>query len=128
MAGSYVENDRQSYRQTASPGGRATGYQTPSESPTIDERALNHSTIWRMLAWLGSQSVSLVLGRQQVQERHPGSTCHRFLGAVAPHKFRSPQREQLLRRARQLLYLIAEWEGLFCRRFFPRCATRAGFL
>jgi hypothetical protein len=128
VAGSCVENDRQSYRQTASPGGRATGYQTPPESPTIDERALHHSTIWRMLTWLGSQSAALVLGRQQVQERHPGSTCHRFLGAVAPQKFRSPQREQLLRRARQLLHLIVEWERLFGQRFFPRFATRAGFL
>ena len=31
-----------------------------------------------------------------------------LVGAVAPHKFRSPQREQLLRGARQLLHLIAE--------------------
>jgi hypothetical protein len=123
-----VENDRQSYRQTASPGGRATGYQTPPGSPAIDERALHHSTIWCMLTWLGSQSAALVLGRQEVQQRHPGSTCHRFLGAVAPQKFRSPQREQLLRCSRQLLHLITEWEGLFRQKFFPRFATRAGFL
>jgi hypothetical protein len=81
-----------------------------------------------MLTWLGAQSAALVLGRQEVQQRHPGSTSHRFLGAVAPQKFRSPQREQLLRCSRQLLHLIAEWEGLFCQKFFPRFATRAGFL
>jgi len=123
-----VENDRQSYRQTASPGGRRIGYQTSLGSSAIDERALHHSTVWRMLTWLGLQSAALVLGRQQIQERHPGSTCHRFLGAVAPQKFRSPQREQLLRRARQLLHLVVEWERLFGQRFFPRFATRAGFL
>ena len=58
----------------------------------------------------------------------PASTCHRFAGAVAPQKFRSPQREQLLRCARQLLHLIAEWEGVFREKFFPRFATRSGFL
>jgi hypothetical protein len=46
---------------------------------------------------------------------------------VAPHKFRSPQRERLLRRSRQLLHLIAEWEAVFPEKFFPRFATRAGF-
>jgi hypothetical protein len=122
-----LENDRQSYRQTASPGRRVTGYQTPRESSAIDERALHHSTIWCMLTWLGSLCVALAQGRQQIQEHHPGSACHRFVGAVAPHKFRSPQREQLLQRSRQLLHLSAEWERLFSQKFFPRFATRAGF-
>jgi hypothetical protein len=122
-----VENDRQSYRQTASPRKRAIGYQTPKESPVIDERALHHSTIWRMLTWLGSQCAALAHGRQQIQDRNPGSTCHRFVGAVAPHKFRSPQREQVLRCSRQQLHLIAEWEKLFSEKYFPRFATRSGF-
>jgi hypothetical protein len=76
---------------------------------------------------LGSLCAALAQGRQQIQEQHPGSTCHRFVGAVAPHKFRSPPREQLLCRSRQLLHLIAEWEGLFPQKFFPRFATRSGF-
>jgi hypothetical protein len=67
------------------------------------------------------------VGRRQIQQQHPGSTCHRFVGAVAPHKFRSPQRERHLRQARQLLHLIAEWNGLFSEKFFPRFATRSGF-
>jgi hypothetical protein len=79
------------------------------------------------VAWLGAQCAALALGRQQIQDRHPASTCHRFPGAVAPQKFRSPQREQVLRRARQLLHLIAEWETLFSQKFFPRFATRSGF-
>jgi hypothetical protein len=49
------------------------------------------------------------------------------VGAVAPHKFRSPQREQILRQSRQLIHLIVEWEELFPEKFFPRFATRAGF-
>jgi hypothetical protein len=93
----------------------------------VEERALHHSTIWCVLAWMGVQSAALAAGRQQIQEGNPASTCHRFLGAVAAQKFRSPQRQQVLSHARQLLHLIAEWERLFCARFFPRFATRSGF-
>ena len=80
-----------------------------------------------MLAWLGCQLPALTLGRQLVQQKDPGSTCHRFVGAAAPHKFRSPQRGLLLQRSRQLLHLIAEWDRLFSEKFFPRFATRSGF-
>ena len=128
LAGSYLENDQQSYRETASPGKRVIGYQPAAGSSEMEERALHHSTIWCMVAWMGVQSAALAVGRQQIQERNPGSTCHRFLGAVAPQKFRSPQRQRLLCRARQLLHLIAEWEGLFRAEFFPPFATRSGFL
>jgi hypothetical protein len=103
-------------------------YQGPPDTPARDKRGvLDHSTIWRMLSWLGCQLVAVTQGRQLIQQRNPASTCHRFLGAVAPHKFRSPQREQTLRQSRQLLHLIAEWEGLFPEKFFPRFATRSGF-
>ena len=84
-------------------------------------------TLWRMLSWLGGQLAALAQGRQLIQQHNPGSTCHRFVGAMAPHKFRSPQREQLLRQSRQLLHLIAQWEATFPEKFFPRFATRAGF-
>jgi len=80
-----------------------------------------------LLAWLGSQLAALGMGRELILQRDPSSTCHRFVGAVAPHKFRSPQRELSLRRSRQLLHLIAEWEDRFPESFFPRFATRAGF-
>lgn len=118
-----MENDQQSYRETTSPGGRATGYQ----APLGDERGLDHSTVWRMLSWLGSQMVALAAGRQMVLAINPRSTCHRFKGAVGPHKFRSPQRERLLCQSRQLVHLIAEWDELFPEKFFPRFATRSGF-
>ena len=122
-----MEKEKQSYRQTASPGGRATGYQTPPDAPAIDERGLAHSTVWRLLTWLGCQWAALAAGRKLILERHPASSCHRFMGAVAPHKFASPQREQLLCQSRQLIHLIAEWEALFPEKFFPRFATRSGF-
>jgi hypothetical protein len=79
-----------------------------------------------MLGWLGCQLAALAEGRRLIQQHRSDSTCHRFAGAVAPHKFRSPQRERLLRQSRQLLFLIAEWEGIFPEKFFPRFATRSG--
>lgn len=127
LAAGYVENVRQSYRRTASPGNRVTGYVTPTGARDIDERALDHSTVWRWLTWIGCQLAALSAGRDLTQQRDPSSTCHRFVGAVAPHKFRSPQREQLLRQSRQLLHLAAEWEQRFPEKFFPRFATRSGF-
>jgi hypothetical protein len=84
-------------------------------------------TVWRMLSWLGGQLAALMLGRRMIAERDPHSTCHRFVGAVAPHKSRSRQRAELLQQSRQLLWVIDEWERLFPERFFPRFATRAGF-
>lgn len=122
-----MENNKQSYRQTVRPHGRVTGYQTPSDASVIDERALHHMTVWRMLTWLGRQLAALAKGRQMIQEHNPRSTCHRFVGAVAPQKFRSPQRERFLCQSRQLLHLRAEWEAAFPEKFFPRFATRAGF-
>ena len=103
------------------------GYQTPANASVIDERAQAHSTLWWMLTWLGSQLTALAEGRRLVQDHDPSSTCHRFVGAVAPGKFRSRKRELLLRRSRQLLHLHAEWDELFPEKFFPRFATRSGF-
>lgn len=104
-----------------------TGYQAAPDASGIEERALHHTTIWRLLTWLGSQLAALTVGRDLLQQRDPSSTCHRFVGAVAPHKFRSPERECYLRRSRQLLHLATQWEGHFPEKFFPRFATRSGF-
>jgi hypothetical protein len=80
-----------------------------------------------MLGWLGCQLAALAEGRRLIQECRPDSICHRFAGAVGPRKFRSPQRERLLRQSRQLLHLMAKWEKFFPEEFFPRFATRSGF-
>lgn len=122
-----MENDRASYRQTVRNGHMVVGYQTAPGSSGIDERALHHMTLWRMLGWLGGQLVALRTGLQLILERHPDSTCHRFVGAVAPHKFRSLERQRSLCYSRRLLHLSAEWEHRCGQPFFPRFATRAGF-
>ena len=102
------------------------GFETPSTSQTIDERTLNHSTLWRMLTWLGCQIIALQTGRMLLDQHDPTSSAHRFVGAVAPQKYRSPQRANCLRTARSLLQLIERWDRTFPERFFPRFATRSG--
>ena len=128
LAASYVENDKASYREVASPQGRRRTFQSPPGTPPKDERGLlDHKTVWRMLTWMGCQLPALAAGCQMILDRSPSSECHRFRGAVAPHKFKSPHREQLLCRSRQLLRVMAEWEELYREKFFPSFATRAGF-
>jgi len=102
------------------------GYETPTTSQTIDERTLHHSTIWRLLTWLGCQIIALQMGRKLLDQHDPTSSAHRFVGAVAPQKYRSPQRANCLRTARSLLHLRDLWDRTFPERFFPRFATRSG--
>lgn len=84
-------------------------------------------TVWRMLSWLGSQVPALQLGIRLIVQHNPDTTCHRFVGAVDPKKFRSPQRQRQLTQARKLLHLIDQWDRTFAEKFFPRFATRGGF-
>ena len=66
----------------------------------------------------------LEAGMRLLAERDLHHAIHRFTGAVAPHKFRSERRQQILRTARRLLNLIDRWNRIFPERFFPRFATR----
>jgi hypothetical protein len=124
LARDYLQQDRQSYQQAVAPEGRVTGYVTPDGQAKIDERALCRSTLWRFLFFLSTQTVALQVGLLLYAEHDPLSTVHRFLGAVAPHKYRSPSRRDRLQIARRLLHLIDHWERVFAAPFFPRFATR----
>ena len=103
------------------------GYQTADDvgkpSVKIDERALNRSTLWRLVGYLAAQTIALQVGLDLWQQHDPRSSLHRFVGAVAPHKYRSPQRGEGLRIARRLLHLIDRWDRTFTEKFFPRFAT-----
>jgi hypothetical protein len=138
LARSFLENDERSYRQTVQPGSMIIGYgvaRLPESSeegkkrpaPPIDNRVLDHMTVWRMLTWLGSQLEAWKAGLGFLIQDDPSCDCHRFLGAVAPRKFRSLSRGQKLRQARRLLHLTDEWDRRFPEKFFPRFATRSGF-
>jgi hypothetical protein len=123
LAREYLEQDRRSYQQIVAPQTRVMGYVTPRDQEAIDERALHRSTVWRFLFFLGAQVAALRQGLDLWSEHDPLSTLHRFLGAVAPHKYRSPQREETLRTARCLLHLNDHWEQEFAQPFFPHFAT-----
>lgn len=101
------------------------GYVTPAAQEKIDERALNRSTLWRWVTFLGLQIPALQYGLELWQEQYPASSLHRFQGLVAPHKHRTEQRGILLRTSRRLLRLIDRWDRTFEQRFFPRFATKA---
>ncbi len=124
LARHYLEQDGLSYQRAVTPHGRVIGYVTPPDQSKIDERALHRSTLWRLLSFLGAQTVAFQLGLELLGQRDPQCALHRFVGAVAPHKYRSPQRGEILRTARRLLYLIDQWERAFHTSFFPRFATR----
>ena len=123
LAREYLEQDRPSYQRIVAPRQCVMGYVTPPDQDVIDERALHRSTLWRFLLFLGSQVASLRQGMELWSEHDPFSTLHRFLGGVAPHKYRSTQREETLRTARHLLHLIDHWEQNFEQPFFPHFAT-----
>lgn len=125
LASDYLEQDRLSLQRAVAPQKRVIGYVTPQNQKKIDERALHRSTLWRLLQFLGTQTVALQLGLQLCSEHDPLATGHRFLGAVAPHKYRSPQRGEISRTARRLLHLIDHWKRTFAESFFPRFATRS---
>jgi hypothetical protein len=127
FCGSYLEKSDQSYGQTAAPGKCVIGYQQQPDRSTSEERRLHPSTLWQALTWLGSQLEAFQWGLRLLVQSDPNCDCHRFLGAVAPHKFRSPPRGKKLRNARRLLHLIDRWDRQFPEPFFPRFATRSGF-
>jgi hypothetical protein len=124
LARDYVEQDRRSYQRAVTPQGRVIGYVTPANQARIDERALHRSTLWRFLGFLGAQTIAFQFGLKLLSERGPRCALHRFVGAVAPHKYRSPPRGEILRNARRLLHLIDHWDRTFHESFFPRFATR----
>ncbi len=126
LAWKYLEEDRSSYASCVSKTkGVVRGYVTPSGQAATDERALNRSTLWRWVGYLGAQTIALQYGLDLWQQHDPSSSLHRFAGAVAPHKYRTPQRGECLRTARRLLHLIDRWDRAFAEKFFPRFATRA---
>ena len=127
LARDYLELDRQTYRQTTrSASGLPVWYEAPAQAANVALRALHLATVWQLLTWLGSQTSTLQAALSLLGQHDPSDDLHRFAGAVDPHKYRSPQRQQILTTARRLLHLIDRWDRTFPERFFPRFATRGG--
>jgi hypothetical protein len=118
----YLAENHLSLRKATTPNGMAVCY-TERE---VDNRCLSHTTLWRWLTFLGTMTVTLQTGIDLYLRQFPNSSMHRFEAAVAPHKYRSEARSQILRQARHLLYLNNCWQKVFAgEKFFPRFATMA---
>jgi len=136
LARDYLEHDRQTYRQTTrSVAGLPVWYEPPAHAANTPNvaatanvalRALHLATLWQLLTWLGSQTSALQAALSLLSQHDPSDDLHRFTGAVDPHKYRSPERQQILTTARRLLRLIDRWDRTFPERFFPRFATSGG--
>jgi hypothetical protein len=118
LARGYLERDRQTYRQTIRSHGLPIWYQAPAATAKVVLRALHWATVWHLLTWLGSQTAGLQAGLTLLSQYDPADDSHRFVGAVAPHKYRSPERQTVLTTARRLRHLIDRWD----RTFPERCA------
>ncbi len=127
LAQCYVDTDAASYR-SCTRGGLAgrKGYQRQDGEHLAGDNALHHSTLWQAISWLGSLEASLHCAMDLVLHRDPTSKVHRQCGGIAAGKFRSAEREKQLRTTRRLLNVMAEFQRLFNRPFFPRFATAAG--
>ena len=92
----YLERDRQTYRQASRSGGLPVWYERSAGAAQGAFRALHLATLWQFLMWLGSQSTALQTGLSLLNQHDPTNDLYRFPGAVAPHKYRSPERRDLL--------------------------------
>ena len=126
LARRYLEDAGQTYQQASRSGGLPIWYERSAGTAKGALRALHLATLWQFLTWLGSQTAALQAGLSLLNQHDPTNDLHRFVGAVAPHKYRSPERRDLLATARRLLHLIDCWDRTFKERFFPRFATRSG--
>ncbi|MFC1757985.1 hypothetical protein ACFL2H_04360 [Planctomycetota bacterium] len=60
LAREYLDNDRTSYESCVrNSRGMVRGYVTPPGQTQIDERALHHSTLWRLVTLLGVLTLAL---------------------------------------------------------------------
>jgi hypothetical protein len=130
----YLEEPKVTYRQSVRDDRSLIGYPprarepSPDDGSPIHQPVVDHSLIWRFVSWLGGLTSMLDEARSMILRIDPDSLCHRREGSVAPHKARSLERMSTLETARELLLVIPEWEGHFGCSFFPRFATRSGFV
>ncbi|MGH3515318.1 MAG: hypothetical protein ACRDRB_24095 [Pseudonocardiaceae bacterium] len=122
----YLERGSQTYRQTVRSDRAFIGYEAPAGAGKAAVGALHWATLWHLLTWLGSQTAALQTALVLLSQYDPTDDLHRFVGAVAPQKYRNPERQGILTTARRLLHVIDRWDRTFPERFFPRFATSGG--
>ena len=122
----YVTEPELSYRDTVKPEGVALGY-AENKDGTINERQMNHSTLWHWVTWLGSGSL-MSLGDQAanlLRQKDPGFELHREMMPILPDKYRSAKRRGILEQAAAFLRFGQQFTQFFSRCIFPQLCNSA---
>lgn len=122
LAGKYVHEESCTYRGAVKVGGGAIGYASVQHDE-IDERQLVPSTVWRWLSFLGELKETLRRAHGLIRAKAPSSELSRKAAWIAPRKYRSTGRRNVLRSALRLMNAGQEYRRLFGRGIFPELAT-----
>jgi hypothetical protein len=117
----YLEQDRESYRGAVKDQSMAVFHEGSGE--VIEERMLAHSTLYRWLVFLASMTETCRRALRLIREKAPSSEIFRRILPIAPWKYRSDERRQVLGQVRRLLVAEGEYQRLFGISIFPRLAT-----
>jgi hypothetical protein len=118
----YVEEDRLSYRAAVRVEGMPVCYDSPEEGK-IDDRTLAPSTLWRWLVLFSRLSRTLQEAFRLIRARSAASSIFRQFLPVAPWKYRSETRREILESSLRLLRTEEEYRQVFGVSIFPRLAT-----
>jgi len=72
---------------------------------------LARSTVWRWVGELGKNAARLREALEVVARRDPCSDLHRVVLVIRPAKFRSPEREEVIKTAALLLRALTRIRG-----------------
>ncbi len=120
----YVEEDQLSYRQAVLQNGMPVFYSGDTgDQAAVDERTLQHSTLYRWLALFAALGRTRRETLRLIRSQSPSSGVFRKILPIAPWKYRTPERRRVLQDSRQLLVAEQEYRVLFGVSIFPRLAT-----
>jgi hypothetical protein len=117
----YVSEDQTSYRKAATEEGLAVFYN--GGEGKIDDRQFAHTTLYRWLPFLAGLKRTVRDAVRLIRQKTPASGIFRKILPVAPWKYRSEERRQVLFQSRRLLQVESEFRALFSISLFPRFAT-----
>jgi hypothetical protein len=120
----YVSEPETSYRAAvAAQDDVPLGYVEKADG-AIDERQMNHTTLWHWLTWLGNFTALETQALDLLRQNDPAFALHRSLIPIVPGKYRSNGRRCLLESAASLLRTGVEFMRRFSRRIFPTLCNR----
>ncbi len=125
LAMDYLENEQQSYRETASFQGSPIPY--PEQDGQITDSYFAHTTPWRWIGFFGSMEAILKQTRHLIKQKDPDSSIFREIAPIHPRKHRTPDRKTILQNARDLLRASLEFKALFGLKIFPHLAPHSSW-